>query len=111
MAPQYNLTIQVQIPAALCALHNFIRIHTSNEETDTVNSDNGEDGGGDEDYPDTSGFNQDVNFAEGGDVKKWRDEIAAAMWSDYQRVLVDRTGESDDGSDETDAESGGEDEQ
>jgi hypothetical protein len=25
--PEYNMTVQAQIPAALCALHNFIHIH------------------------------------------------------------------------------------
>jgi hypothetical protein len=29
--PQYDIAIQARIPPALCAVHNFIRIHNSDE--------------------------------------------------------------------------------
>ena len=31
IAPEYNLEIQARIPAALCAIHNFIQEHDPNE--------------------------------------------------------------------------------
>lgn len=31
LAPEYSLEIQARIPAALCAVHNFIRVHDSNK--------------------------------------------------------------------------------
>ena len=31
LAPEYSLEIQARIPAALCAVHNFIWVHDSNE--------------------------------------------------------------------------------
>ena len=83
LAPQYSLKIQSQIPAALCAVHNFIRIHsTSNEEADEADWDDGEEArdGNDDD----SDFNQAVDLHEDADAREWRDEIARMMWSDYQ---------------------------
>jgi hypothetical protein len=41
LAPEYNLEIQARIPAALCAIHNFICIHDSDEEVTAA--DNGDD--------------------------------------------------------------------
>jgi hypothetical protein len=34
LAPEYNVDIQSRIPAALCALHNFIRTHDPDDETE-----------------------------------------------------------------------------
>ncbi|KIM59451.1 hypothetical protein SCLCIDRAFT_38540, partial [Scleroderma citrinum Foug A] len=31
LAPEYNIEIQAHIPAALCTIHNFIRIHDGDE--------------------------------------------------------------------------------
>ena len=33
LAPEYSLEIQAQIPSALAAIHNFIRLHDSEEGT------------------------------------------------------------------------------
>jgi hypothetical protein len=39
LPPAYGMDIQAQIPAALCALHNFIREHESDDDDQTLNQD------------------------------------------------------------------------
>ena len=88
LAPKYSLEIQAQIPAALCAVHNFIRVHDSNE---------GE-------HP--SGPDSNDNFCRAGEVYSAENEplhgqnsspaalccdaIAQAMWDHYLQVCNDR---------------------
>jgi hypothetical protein len=48
IGPEYDMTIQAQIPAALCALHNFIHIHDPQEEELA-----------DEEYPNQGGHTSD----------------------------------------------------
>ena len=40
IGPEYDITIQVQIPAALCAIHNFIHIHNPQEELEDEEDNN-----------------------------------------------------------------------
>ena len=90
MSPHYNIKLQAQIPAALIALHNFIRLHSQRDE---------EDGEGDEtegedvsDRDEGPVDNLDAAVDTGDDATKaWRDSIAEAMWVDYQRVLQERS--------------------
>ena len=85
LAPEYQPEIQARIPAALCALHNFIQHHDPSE---------GELPG--EDVP--FGYRDDSGEALGGEHDVRRDRIATEMWTDYQRVLQERgsSGSDDD---------------
>jgi hypothetical protein len=95
LAPQYSLQIQARIPAALSALHNFIRIHTRYDEAadeddleDDADAGDDQDSGGDN-------FNLANNFNDDESAKAWRDDIANAMWIDYQEVLRTRVADDD----------------
>jgi hypothetical protein len=85
----------VRIPTALCAIHNFIRIHDTDE--GSLSGDNGprisNDGNNDQDNVDHVG----VDLEDEADVR--RDQIAQEMWDDYQRICAERRSRSD--SDET----------
>jgi DDE superfamily endonuclease len=99
LAPQYSLEIQARIPAALSAIHNYISAHSDADDDnllktiggDTVNAshDNSndlEDGGLIDDF-----------------VDERRDQIAQAMWDDYQKVCEERRNIGTDGSTESDS--------
>jgi hypothetical protein len=92
VSPEYSLQTQAKIPLALGSLHNFIRI-----------SDPGDDARDDEDYcddEDQTSFSQpDINSehlgqhisqAEKDRASDVRDQIAIAMWEDYQNLLVEQ---------------------
>lgn len=85
IAPEYSLNIQAQIPTALCAIHNFIRVHDPDEATlsevaDFFVDDNS-----------GSGFNPAGSAEEvESEASMKRDQIAEAMWDDYQHVLAQR---------------------
>ena len=82
------MKIQAQIPAALCSIHNFIRIHDPQQEAmlgeeDQVN------------HVDAGDDNvQQIGFVEANDannpVVERRDTIAQAMWNDYQQILQEQ---------------------
>lgn len=99
IAPEYNLNIQARLPAALCTIHNFIRIHTPDEPADQYDADSimfgGGGGGGNLDDDQPAG-----ETAGDGEPSERRDAIAQAMWDDYQQVLQER-GQMDVDSDET----------
>lgn len=92
--PEYSVKVQAQIPSALCAIHNFIRIHDPQEDepSNILNSE----------YsssipnPGDDGVRQ-VNIAEEDtvfdNVTIRRDKIAQEMWDSYQRILEARAGE------------------
>jgi hypothetical protein len=100
LAPEYDLIIQAKIPAALCSIHNFIRLNDVDE---------GE-------LPEERNLHdQDHNIFDHGrafveenpeeDVEMARlwDQIARSMWEDYQQILLERgmvQGPSDEWSDE-----------
>ena len=72
LAPEYSLEIQARIPAALCAIHNFIRIHDSVDEATNTSGDHG-DGGTFDDHA--------AEVAPGSDGPSARqDQIAQEMW-------------------------------
>lgn len=80
---EYDMDIQAQIPAALCALHNFVRRYDP--------EDDGELGGvnpPDEDV-EPAGVLADgpADAAERRRADRRRDDIAEEMWVDYQREL------------------------
>lgn len=85
------MAIQAGIPAALAAIHNFIRIHdpTEVDSQDNTNAVN-----------ETSGSRQTIssdnlgqglaNHEEIQRADKLRDKIARKMWAGYQRILRER---------------------
>ena len=75
--PCYNLDIVAWLPLALAALHNFIWIHDPNEISDFLQEDPVECVVGEL----ADGF---PNAAERHVVNEWWDEIAKAMWAQYQ---------------------------
>ncbi|KAF9456205.1 hypothetical protein BDZ94DRAFT_1178223, partial [Collybia nuda] len=90
-APEYTLWTQAKIPLALGALHNFIWIHDPTDEAETSH-----------DYsvgsaqthfraeinPDHLGVH--ISCAEKSRASVMRDDIARAMWEDYQRHLSEQ---------------------
>jgi hypothetical protein len=94
LAPEYSLEIQARIPSALSAIHNFIRIHDSNE--GVIAADNGND-------PDGSAFNRDhvdpvFAAAANDEPSARRDTIADMMWADYMAICHEREDEESSGS-------------
>jgi hypothetical protein len=92
LAPEYSLDIQARIPTALCAVHNFIRMHDKEEgqlvengTSDIIDSDH-------HDYPQPGGM---AEAEDDTDAKIMRNRIAQAMWDDYQCVLTERMVDSD----------------
>ena len=79
---EYDLKIQARLPAALCALHNFMRTHDNAEEVDS-NSEMQE-------AAPLAAEAIGVLPQEGADMGRFRDDIAQAMWNDYQQLLAQR---------------------
>ena len=100
LAPKYNMDIQGRLPTALSALHNFIRTHDPDDETELqeISMDIVDEGPGP--------FIPAVELEAGGELgtsRNWavalRNRIASELWAQYQGVLHDREGdinESDD---------------
>jgi DDE superfamily endonuclease len=83
IAPEYNLDIQAQIPTALCAIHNFITEHDTQEgvlpEARPVFDDDG---------PEEAMMELDDADA-GMEAGIRHDQIVQEMWEDYLHVLHD----------------------
>ena len=96
IAPEYNLDIQARIPAALCAIHNFISAHDLHEDTLAETQDFFDDSryGSYESY-----HMEGVEEEETGPSIK-RDNIAQEMWDDYRNVLNARAAQELDLSDD-----------
>ncbi|KAF7349661.1 putative transposase [Mycena sanguinolenta] len=93
--PHYDMKVQAKIPSALVALHNFILEHDE-EDIDRWILDEGA-----EDNLRGTRREQEIDFgrlsttgrvsaAEKERAEKTRDEIAKAMWDDYQEYLDTR---------------------
>lgn len=77
--PEYAPDVQARIPAALCAIHNFIWQQDPSEgplPTDNI----------------SSGYRHDDTVVESNNEVPdgRRDAIAERMWADYQRILAER---------------------
>ena len=126
LAPEYKMDIQNRLPAALSALHNFIRTHDPDDETEIqeIDMDNDDDSNSDGDEDIIPGPVVDaaedgdediipgpvvdpaeaaaVEVGPGGRTSRnqaiaLRNRIASELWEQYQGVLHDREGnESDD---------------
>ncbi|KAG2062125.1 hypothetical protein BDR06DRAFT_868760, partial [Suillus hirtellus] len=82
------LFIQTYIPAALCAIHNFICSHSPDGLIDEPNDDEhfNYDNPSHQGIPDDNDDKSD----RGGGMKEARNCIAHCMWEDYQVVLQQR---------------------
>jgi hypothetical protein len=89
ISTEYKIEIQARIPAALCALHNYIRAHDPHEgplpDTAVVNDNPAHQGLGHAGDLDIAGPSHAVEGA-----SAFRDRIATQMWEDYQSVLHER---------------------
>lgn len=90
LSPKYNLQVQAQIPAALCTIHNFICYHDADEgplqdETD------GTAGLDDDDEPADTVQTADVpprhDVHGAHQMSVTHNDIASAMWDQYQQVM------------------------
>ena len=95
LAPEYNIEIQNCIPAALAALHNFIRIHDPQETIiseadldDVYDSFSGFHAGDTASEQHQTAASLQCNELEIADGR--HDGIANAMWNQYQQVLQER---------------------
>lgn len=86
LAPEYDSGVQARIPAALCVIHNFIRQSDPSEGRLPSDLDSSR-ARGEEDEDDNDADRLNTSH-DGHDTR--RDNIAAEMWDDYQRVLQER---------------------
>ena len=91
LAPRYNVEIQSRIPAALVALHNFIKCHDPQDKTQ-VDSDPDHVAvgfyAGDDSLPHgTGGVEDEENDSE---ASRRRNQIAGDMWKQYTVILEER---------------------
>ena len=93
--PRYPMAVQVRIPPALCAMHNFILRHDPNdhvdEEEDEGEGEGGEEGDEEEEVDPCllgnlgiGAITRDIQVR----ASKNRDDIASAMWKDYTAWLA-----------------------
>ena len=104
-APEYSLEIQAWIPAALCAIHNFIRTHDTDDTDDILTEPEFIDHASD-DHDDAS-----IAAAVEADRSSNRhDIIAQQMWDDYMRICskrgINEDEEDDDEEDDEDDDDG-----
>ena len=82
------MEVQAWIPVALSALHNFICIHDPKEGPIIGNGNHNSADGGDGQEGSTGPVLEDGNSEEEPDA--WWDQIAEAMWADYQYICQER---------------------
>ena len=95
LAPEYSMDIQNRLPAALCALHNFIKIHDPDDPNEIQEMDDG-----DEDVPMIAEVEPEAGGGERLGANRnqaiaLRNRIADELWAQYQQVLHDREGDID----------------
>jgi hypothetical protein len=96
--PHFNMSVQAEIPPALAALHNFIMDVDPDDYKEYLADNDEEDGLGDFDpnpgHPHESIYGDlatsVVQQAEKERATIFRDEVAQAMWRQYQNVLAQR---------------------
>lgn len=89
-APEYPIKVQARIPAALAAIHNFIRIHDPRDEIFTIARELAQTHASDEppaappEY-----FSTHISAEEKKRAEAKRDQIAQACWDQYQEYLAE----------------------
>jgi hypothetical protein len=81
-APEYSLETQTKIVPALCVLHNFIRVHDSEENVVLEELSTRAPRRNPEDFS-----RQGVSAQEKARANTKRDDIAKEMWREYQEYL------------------------
>jgi hypothetical protein len=81
-APEYNVKTQVQLVYALEALYNIIKTASNHDEELTDDKEGYQDAA-----LNNSGGAQVIERAEDSAMVAKRDQIAEAMWTDYQRYI------------------------
>ena len=79
-APEYTPEIQARVIPALCALHNFIRVH---DPDDLDNQDLQEEIERQSPVPGVAELRNRVNQAEKKRAVARQEQIASNMWADY----------------------------
>jgi hypothetical protein len=94
VSPEYKIAIQARIPAALCALHNYIRIHDPDEEPlphrAVFNDNPTHQGQPAQGGPDVTDPMVEDDVVDDVSANVFRDRMAAEMWEDYQNILHER---------------------
>ena len=85
LAPEYSLQIQARIPAALCAIHNFICIHDPAEGVVLAGDDHDNGAPLDNDHVASAAAAAEVDRPSAR-----RDRIAQEMWEDYLAIRQER---------------------
>lgn len=95
LAPEYKLKVQIWIPVALAALHNFIHMHNAEEgdPPDDLDVDNHRNQGYDNNDDQNSTNVEEETTNHSADTRRLG--IANYMWEDYQHVLQERHTSSD----------------
>jgi hypothetical protein len=86
------MDIQARIPAALCAIHNFIRIHDAADEVVYVHNDDNDDESGGGPLHDAEPAASDAD-----EPSMRKDRIAGKMWEDYLAIRLERGIDDDEG--------------
>jgi hypothetical protein len=99
-APEYSLEIQVRLPAALCAIHNFIPTHDTDDRDDILTEPEFID------HTSDDHDNASIAAAAEADCSSNRcDIIAQQMWDDYMQICSERgINEDEEDNDEEDNE-------
>jgi len=88
-AAEYNLRTQAKIPCALAALHNYIRIHDpdddATEDFDFLDDSTTETNPYGNLHQESDDLGGHISNAEKQRASDRRDDIARAMWADYER--------------------------
>ena len=82
LAPEYSIQIQVRIPVALCAIHNFIRIHDPAEDEILTADDDDDNTPIDHDH--------EASAAATAEIDTPSARRAQAMWDDYLAICQQR---------------------
>ena len=85
LAPEYSIQIQARIPAALCAIHNFIRIHDPAKDEILTADDDDDNMPIDHDHEASAAATAEIDMPSAR-----RDGIAQAMWDDYLAICQQR---------------------
>lgn len=84
-APEFNLKTQARIPPAIAALFNFVRVHKHEDGSMSMSS-----RAHHQPAPQPSDLRSSLTDEESKRAEAMRDEIAKAMWCQYQQVLQER---------------------
>ena len=89
LASYFDLVSQSRIPAALCALHNFMQVMDKEEDLpEHIAANNGENPIiVEENHPEVNIFFEPQEEQE---MRSLRDHIATRMWEDYHVILTQR---------------------